>query len=180
MKREIYGDSMDEPGEIVYQKSIEDNHWDREGALKEPLPIEDVLATQALVMKLLRQHDRSVLIGDKRYCFAVLNDINSDRHEAFDGSLEEYVACRVAKVDYGEWRMRVRFRQNELRQETKARSFVEDYSFMWLRSGQVMAEYGTYKVRNTPGGTYEEWRDVRPIDTGMIAGLHDRLRQHTS
>lgn len=177
--RQVFGNEGD--GYEIYQKTYEDNRFlDRSEVLCPKIAIDDVLATQALAMQLLREQSRSVMRGDRRHGFSLLNSVHSQRDELYDGSLEEYMACRVAKVSHDQWRMRVRFRQNELTEEMKKSSFVDDFSFDWLRNGNLQAWYGNYMVKATPEGTFEQWKDITPITPLMIETLHDRMRLHSN
>lgn len=161
-------------------KVYEDNRWTRDEVLEPQIAIESVFATQALVMQLLHRQERSVLHGDKKHGFAALNNIHSNEDEFYDGSLEEYLSCRIAKVDYDQWKMRVRFRQNELSQEELATSYIDDFSFDWLRNGNLQAWYGNYRLTaiGVPDVTYEEWQGIRPIDESMVEQLHERMQAH--
>jgi hypothetical protein len=175
---EVFGNFQTITGIDRFEKTYEANRWTRQEVLAPQIQIEDVLATQALVMRILGQQHRSVLRGDKKHGFATLNSINTSQDEYYDGSLEDYVACRVAKVEHDRWKMRIRFRQNELSEEQNDCSYVDDYAFDWLRNGNLQAWQGSYVVKATPEGTYEAWRDIQPIDTLALAGLHDQLRRH--
>lgn len=162
------------------ERTYEDNRWIESEALYSKIGIEDVLATQSLVMQLLSQQKRSVMRGDKKHGFAALNNIHSNQNEYYDGSLEEYVACRIAKVQHDHWKMRIRFRQNKLAEETRDSSYIDNYSFDWLRNGNVQAWYGNYLVKATPEGTYEMWKNIQAVDEDSLAGLHEQLRQHVT
>lgn len=159
-------------------KVYEEGGWSEQDAAPSSLTIDEVLATQALVMQLHSRQPRSVVSGNRRHAFAALNNIDTEPFELYDGSIEEYVACRVAKVDHGEWRMRIRFRQNEISEEEKANSYLDDYSFMWNRTGNVQAWYANYQLSVTPAGSVESYRDTHPLREDDIEELHDRLALH--
>ncbi len=178
MRAKIYGEYTNISGVGKTQKTYEDNRWTKEASLESPLSIESVLATQSLVMQILGQQERSVLSGNKRHAFAAVNNMNSSNDDFYDGTLEEYLACRVAKVQHDQWKMRIRFRQNELNEDSKQESYVDDFSFDWLRNGNLQAWYGNYLLKKTPEGTFEAWRDVHPVEEGELSELHDRLREH--
>lgn len=166
-------------GHELYQKTYEPNQWERSDVLSPQIGIEDVLATQALVMRLLHERPRTVLSGEKRHGFALVNNIvQADREEFYDGSTEEYLACRVAKVNHDQWRMRIRFRENTFTEEQKTTSYIDDFSFDWLRSDNLQAWHGKYLLKKTPEGTYERWKDIMPISTEMLETLHSRIQRH--
>jgi hypothetical protein len=128
----LYGEPTPLSGVDGYSKAFEGNSWERKDVLNPLIGIDSVLATQALVMQLLAKQNRSILRGDKKHGFAALNNTQTDQGEMYDGSLEEYLSCRVAKIAYDQWKMRVRFRQNELTESNKMISKVDDFSFDWL------------------------------------------------
>ena len=168
-------------GYELYQKTYEPNGWQRNEVLASQISIEDVLATQALVMSLLRERPRSVLNGDKKHGFSLVNNVvqsDVEHDDFYDGSVEEYLACRVAKVGYDQWRMRIRFRENVFTEEQKEASYIDDFSFDWLRSGNLQAWSGSYLLKRTPEGTYESWRDIMPISSEALQELHGRMRYH--
>lgn len=178
MARRSFGENPNISGIDQIQRTYEDNRWIKKDAISSPLSIESVLATQSLVMQIHSQQERSVMSGNKRHGFAAVNNINSNNDEFYDGSIEEYVACRVAKVEHDQWRMRIRFRQNEISEQQNVESYTDDFTFDWLRSGNLQAWYGNFLIKSTPEGTYEAWRDVRPIQEDELDILHDRLREH--
>jgi hypothetical protein len=178
MSKKIYGEYANISGIDQMQKTYEDNRWTKETAMESPLSIESVLATQSLVMQILAQQERSVMSGNKRHVFAAVNNLSSNNDEFYDGSLEEYVACRVAKVQHDQWKMRIRFRQNEVLEDRKTESYVDDFSFDWLRNGNLQAWYGNYLWKKTPEGTFEAWQDVHPIEENELEIMHNRLREH--
>lgn len=175
---EVFGNFQTITGINRFEKTYEANRWTKQEVLSPKIQIEDVLATQALVMRLLNQQHRSVLRGNKKHGFSALNNINTSQDEYYDGSLEDYVTCRVAKVKHDHWKMRIRFRQNELSEELNDSSYVDDYAFDWLRNGNLQAWQGSYVIKATPEGTYEAWRNIQPIDNIALTSLHDQLRQH--
>jgi hypothetical protein len=132
-------------------------------------------------MQVLSRQKRSVFHGDRRHAFVALNNSMTDVDETYDGSLEEYLSCRVAKVAYDQWRMKIRFRQNEITQESNKTSYVDDFSFDWLRNGNLQAWYGNYQVKSGGStGTTEHWVNIVPIDQQAIDALHSRIEQHMS
>lgn len=174
----IFGSMQPISGIDGYQKSFEDNQWDRREALEPSINIESIFATQALAMGLLMQRSRTrmrVKPGDKKRGFAVLNNSETDQSQIYDGSSEEYMACRVAKVAFDQWRMRIRFRQNELTHEKRNISYIDDYSFDWLRNGNLQAWYGNFKVEKTDIGTLESWSDVHPLGEYEMIDLRARM-----
>jgi hypothetical protein len=77
--------------------------------------------------------------------------------------------------------MKIRFRQNEITQESKTTSYVDDFSFDWLRNGNLQAWYGNYQIKSGgSGGTSEHWVNITPIDQQAIDTLHTRIQQHMS
>jgi len=164
---------------LSYQKLYRHDMLRKYEEPQSPLVIDDVLATQALVMRLHGEQSRSAKSRNGRHMFSSLNNIATEPFELYDGSLEEYMACRVAKVDYGQWQMRIRFRQNELALEEKDRSYIDDYSFAWNRRGNLQAWYENFRVHAGATGTVSEVRDVHPLDTYELAALHERLNVHT-
>lgn len=103
-------------------------------------------------MKIMAKKHRSVRHLPGRHMFAARNDLAEAGSEFFyDGSTEEYMAFRVAKVGYDQWRMRVRFRQNILDPDKDNQSFVDDFQFDWLRNGHLQAWYSAVRVVATQG-----------------------------
>lgn len=178
MKR-FFGQSDHSSGAELFNATYEDNRWTKEEALCSPLTIEEVLGTQALVMQLLSERPRSVMHGNKRHVFSSLNNINTEDFEFYDGSREEYVSCRVAKVSHGRWQMRIKFRENEISRDNKQKSYFDDFAFDWLRNGNLQAWYGTYSVDASAGHHHEDWRDIHPLASEEIEELHTRLRRHS-
>lgn len=178
MARRTFGENTAISGIDQIQRTYEDNRWSKETHLSSPLSIESVLATQSLVMQILSQQNRSVLRGNKRHGFAALNNLNTNNDEFYDGSKEEYVSCRVAKVEHDRWKMRIRFSENIISEDQKLETYTDDFAFEWLRNGNLQAWYGNYATKATPEGTYEAWRDIHPVEEEEVSGLHDRLREH--
>lgn len=178
MKR-FFGQPERPSGEEIYNATYENNRWTKEEALRSPLTIEEVLGTQAVVMQLLRERSRSVVRGNKRHGFAALNSIETEDFEYYDGSREEYLTCRVAKVAYDQWRMHIVFRENQISKEHNLQSYVDDYTFDWLRNGNLQAWAATYSVNASAGRHHQEWHDIDPLTSDENERLRDRLRQHS-
>lgn len=174
----IIGDKLSASGFI---RSYAPNTWDEfPDRVVEPLiGIQDVLDLQSLVMRLKDQHRRSILKGEHRHGFAALNAVHASADELYDGSLEEYLVARVAKESYDQWSMRVRFRQNEMTEETKTMSHFDDYSFSWLKNSNLQAWYGEYTVAVSDDiGTHQDWLKTEPLTPEMLDALRGRLQDH--
>lgn len=169
-------ESISPTGGVV--KNYEPNHWERQEALEPLISFESVLATQAMIMKILKTREHSVLRRNKSHGFAALNNLHSDDGAFYDGSSEEYLSCRVAKVDYDQWTMRVRFRENVLTEAEKNKSYIDDYSFDWISNGNLQAWRGSYQVTSLDDVTHEEWRHIQPIRERDIEELNERVDSH--
>jgi hypothetical protein len=174
----VFGSFTKISGIDHYDIEYENNQWRKAEALKPQIAFDGVLATQSLVMQLLKRQQRSVLRGDKRHGFAAINSIHSDQDQFYDDSTEEYLACRIAKKEHDQWRMRIRFRENHLSEAEKDVSYFDDYSFDWLRNGNLQAWYGSYTVASGDTGTYEQWQGIAPINESMLTELHYRINKH--
>ena len=178
MKR-FFGQPDRSSGEEIYNATYEDNTWTKDEFLRSPLTIEEVLGTQAVVMHLLHEQPRSVLRGNKRHGFAALNNINTEGFEFYDGSREQYVTCRVAKVAHDQWRMHIRFRENHISEDHKLQSLFDDYAFDWLRNGNVQAWAATYRVNASAGNHHQDWYSIDPMTSDENERLRERLKQHS-
>ena len=84
----------------LYQKTYELNQWEQHPELwKSQISIEEVLGTQAVLMQLLQNQPRSVFHRDKRHGFALVNTMDSQQDELYDGSTEEYMAGMAPKYN---------------------------------------------------------------------------------
>lgn len=136
-----------------------------------------ILATQALAMTILQTADATTLRRDRKHAFATLNDFHTKKDELYDGSKEEYMSFRVAKIDYDQWKMRIRFRKNTLSEQRKNISEIDDYAFDWLRDGNRQAWRSSVLVS---GGktTREEWTDMYPLSEEGVDYLQKRMVGH--
>lgn len=108
----------------------------------EPLiSMSSIFAVQTLGMQLRESARTTLRKGNGRHGFSMLENVNTDEHAIYDGTIEEYMSFRIAKLHHDQWRMRVSFRQNELTEQTKKESHIDDYFFDWLRNGNRMALY---------------------------------------
>lgn len=142
------------------------------------LDIESIFATQALAMGFLRYRARTRRKSDnkKAYGFALL-DTNGSNDEAYDGSEEELLTCRIEKVTFDQWRMSIRFRHNLLTVATKDQSLVEDYRYDWLRNGNNQAWASTTEIdASGSDGSAHTMIDRHPIALDENNEL--RLRMH--
>lgn len=148
--------------------------------LHSQLDIESIFATQALAMGFLRHRARTRRRNDNRkaYGFAFLNtNASNDIDNLYDGSEEEYLTCRVEKMDFDQWRMSVRFRQNIFTEEKKAKTTVEDYRFDWLKNGNNQAWASTTEIgAHGDNGHVQAMIDRHPVSTDENNEL--RLRMH--
>lgn len=176
----VFGDRVTLSGFDQDTRSYATNQWEQrpDRGLNPLVDIHQVLDTQSLVMRLSDQHGRSLLRGERRHGFAALNAIHTNQDKLYDGSIEEYLVTRVAKESYDQWSMRIRFRQNELSEVRNKISYFDDYSFSWLKNGNLQAWYGNYALASTELGVYQEWRKTEPIDPEMLEDLHKRLEDH--
>jgi len=158
--------------------------------------LDDVLSIQSLVMSYQKAANRSKLSKEGRHAFVALNAMHSNPDEAFDGSEEEYLTCRVAKLPkdatdresfrYDQWSMRVRFTQNSLVRESSAVSFVDEYLFSWQRSrlspnassAAIQAWFGASELYSTGQGPHRDWLEIDPIRPAMITDLQERMKTH--
>lgn len=178
----VFGDRLTVSEGEYDVRSYAPNEWEQreQFPLRPLIVIDDVLATQSLVMRMKGQHGRSLLTGEKRHGFAALNAARTNQNETYDDSLEEYLSARIAKVAHDQWAMRIRFRQNQLSEDQRKVSYFDDYSFSWLRNGNLQAWYGNYALTSADIGVLQDWRETTPIDTIMLDELHQRLEHHMS
>jgi hypothetical protein len=174
-----------------------ENDWEDDPDYLYPLiGIDEVLSIQGLVMKLRNGASRSKLNLPGRHGFAALNSIDSTPDEAYDGSLEEYLAVRIAKDPhdpsdpesflYDQWAMRIRFHQNELKEELNRTYFLDEYMFSWQRrrtstdpkAAHLQAWYANSKVVRTDEGKTQTWGEIKPIDNEIVDELRERLQVH--
>jgi hypothetical protein len=170
------GDAMRQEA-ASYVQHYEKSELEQIDMLRPLVTIESIFAIQSLSMGILRHRSRTKLSDkkQKKYGFAMYNDTALHPDIAYDGSVEEYMTCRIKKIAHDQWKMRVRFRQNELTESTSKESYIDDYLFDWMRSGEHMAWISNRKVSVWEGHTYEEIRDLEPLDEVQALVLQQRM-----
>lgn len=147
----------------------------------DPVRLSSILSVQSLAMGSLRHIARTRLRGDKynrRHGFAILSE-SSTSQQAYDGATEEYLSYRIAKNNFVDWSMRVRFRQNERTIEKSTTSLLDDYYFAWRRGRVVVAASLNKHTVATDGFTTEdEHITLRPVSDTEVLELHDRMYDH--
>lgn len=150
-----------------------------EDLLTPKVRLNSILAVQALGMALHDQARTTLKSGERKYGFSMLDNSETMEHVEYDGSMEEYMSFRVAKVNHDQWQMRVRFRQNELTRETNRESYIDDYLFDWLRNGNRMAFFTNRRVEKTDGITVEDIREIHPVTDDEVTVLQERMVVHS-
>lgn len=160
-----------------YTQRYANDELEKIDILRPLVTIDSIFAIQSLAMGILRHRSRTKLSDrkQKKYGFAMYNDTAMHPDVAYDGSVEEYMTCRIKKMTHDQWKMRVRFRQNELSEDTNKESYIDDYLFDWMRSGEHMAWVSNRKVSVWQGHTYEEIRDLEPLDEIQALALQQRM-----
>lgn len=147
----------------------------------DPAQLSSILSVQSLAMGSLRHIARTKLQGDKynrRHGFAILSESSTSR-QAYDGAAEEYLSYRIAKNNFVDWSMRVRFRQNERTIEKATTSLLDDYYFAWRRGRVVVAASLNKHTVATDGFTTEDEHVIlRPVSDTEVLELHDRMYDH--
>jgi hypothetical protein len=160
-----------------YTQSYEKSELDHLDMLRPLVTLDSIFSIQSLAMGILRHRSRTKMANakEKKYGFAMYHDAAMHADVAYDGSIEEYMTCRVKKVAHDQWKMRVRFRQNELTQAANKESYIDDYLFDWTRGGEHMAGVSNRKVTVWEGHTFEEIRDLEPLDEAQMLVLQQRM-----
>ncbi len=175
-QRDVYGDGQGDLSGVLDEYGPA---WNLEGELPASmLSTDSILATQALSMRILRNGARTAIHNKRRHGFSLLNNLKSLDDVAYDSSTEEYMTCRVAKIDFGQWTMKVIFRVNELSEEQKNISHIETYSFDWLRDGSNQAWHSEHVTKAIDGATFRYWHSIWPLGEQHIKLLHQRMNSH--
>jgi hypothetical protein len=177
----IFGGSFHQESGSLTQR-YEEGNLERLDVLHPLVTIESIYAVQSLAMGILRHRSRTKLkdVVARKYGFAMYNDSLADDEVAYNGASEEYMSYRVRKVAYDQWKMRIRFRQNELSEETRRESYIDDYMFDWMRNGDHMAWFSNRKVSAWEGHTFEDITTIEPLDEAQIADLQQRMIEVTN
>ena len=177
MSRQIFGD-FEGTNRIEYQ-------YDTPPALEENrltpcFDYDDILAIQSLGM-MIHAQSRTKLQRDRMYGFASVENLATDQYSAYDGTHEEYMSFRVKKEEHDRWRMRVRFRQNELIEANNKVLYDDDYMFDWLRNGNRMGFFTNRRIETVDGvGTTHHITEARPLDEEDIFHLRERMVVHAN
>ena len=139
-----------------------------------------IFAIQTLGMQLRETARTTLRKGNGRHGFSMLENVNTDEHDVYDGSTEEYMSFRIAKLNHDQWRMRVSFRQNELTEDTKKESYIDDYFFDWLRNGNRMAVYTNRHKDASDGRTINVIGDRHLITDEEAKDLQQRMIVHAA
>jgi hypothetical protein len=139
-----------------------------------------IFAIQTLGMQLRETARTTLRKGNGRHGFSMLENVNTDEHTVYDGTTEEYMSFRIAKLNYDQWRMRVSFRQNELTEETKKESHIDDYFFDWLRNGNRIAIYTNRHKDASAGRTVNIIGDRHLITDEEAKDLQQRMIVHAA
>lgn len=172
-------DSISEFGEYETSYSLEDEAVDSD----DPARIENILAIQTLAMGSIMPIAQTRLMrGDKanrRHGFSIQGYTGPDNVTPYDGFEEEYMTYRIAKKNFTDWKMNVRFRQNVLEEEYKRHSYLEDFAFEWQRGKVLAAAAVSRHVVVTDGyTTMDTWLAIRPVSNDEVLDLHSRMQQH--
>lgn len=148
------------------------------------IDIDTILSIQSLGMTICGSARTRLRSGDKKHGFSMLENSDTQEDEFYDGSSEEYMSFRVAKVHYDQWKMLVRFRQNELSEEKSTTSYIDDYHFDWLRNGNNMAFNSVRSVEimdieDRGITTIETINDFHALTSEEGMGLRDRMIVHS-
>lgn len=177
MSRQVFG-SFEGSGRIEYRYDTQPA--EEQNRLIPCFDYEDILAIQSLGM-MIHAESRTKLKKDRTYGFASVENLSTDLYESYDGTQEEYMSFRVKKEEFDRWRMRVRFRQNELTTSTSKVLHDDDYMFDWLRNGNRMGFYTNRRVETVDGeGTIHHITEARPIEDEDIIDLRERMIMHAN
>lgn len=177
MTRQIFG-NFEGKNQIEY-------HYDTPPAMEQNRLIPcfdyaDILAIQSLGM-MIHAESRTKLQRNRTYGFASVENLSTDVYESYDGTQEEYMSFRVKKEEHDRWRMRIRFRQNELTTTTSKSLHDDDYMFDWLRNGNRMGFYTNRQIETVDGvGTKHHITEARPIEDEDIIDLRERMIMHAN
>ncbi|RYG57680.1 MAG: hypothetical protein EON60_14285 [Alphaproteobacteria bacterium] len=172
-------DSVTQFGEYESTYDILDEVSER----NDPAQIESILAVQRLAMGSIMPIAQTKLMrGDKanrRHGFSIQSHTGPDNVTPYDGFEEEYMTYHLAKKNFTDWKMLVRFRQNILAEAYRRQSYLEDFAFEWQR-GKVLAAAAICRhVVKTDGyTTTDTWHSVRPVSNSEVVDLHSRMRKH--
>lgn len=177
MTRQVYG-SIEGSERIEYRydtpPALEENR------LEPCFEYEDILAIQSLGM-MIHSQTRTKLQRDRMYGFASVENLVTDQYRTYDGTHEEYMSFRVKKEEHDRWRMRVRFRQNELLQASNKVLYDDDYMFDWLRNGNRMGFFTNRRIETIEGEkTTHHITEARPLLGEDIAELRERMVVHAN
>lgn len=175
---EVY-DSITQVGEYESTYDVLDEAFDR----NDPAQIESILAVQRLAMGSIMPIAQTKLMrgnkANRRHGFSIQSYTGPDNVTPYDGFEEEYMTYRIAKKNFTDWKMLVRFRQNILAEAYKRQSYLEDFAFEWQRGKVLAAAAISRHVVKTDGyKTTDTWIAVRPVSNNEIIDLHSRMQQH--
>ena len=142
----------------------------------------ELLAVQALGM-VMHESARTKLRSDdeRTYGFCSVENSQTDKFVDYDGSREEYLTFRVAKLAHNEWAMSVRFRQNSLHEDAKRTLHDEHYQFNWLRDGR---RHGMYTLSTTDRTDVQKVvrtvYESRPVTDEDLLAVRARIHVHKS
>ncbi|MBH2007784.1 hypothetical protein I8H83_04220 [Candidatus Saccharibacteria bacterium] len=184
---QLNGDAAERiEGEGIYSPDY-DIALSHQDADRDPAQLDAVLGLQAFVMsRVYPQATRtraSPLKTPRRHGFAIVRESIHSHESAYDGTKEQYMAYLVSKYNSSIWSMRVRFRSNTLSREEKAKTMLEDYSFMWTRDRVLTAAaFDGHLVVNdsTTNATNDIHHSVRPVANGEILELPERILDHAT
>lgn len=151
---------------------------DKAQLLSPSVNITSILCIQALGMTLREQARVTLKSNERKHGFSMLENSDTIEQVDYDGSLEEYMTFRVAKTNHDQWKMRVRFRQNLLTEETSVESYLDDYMFDWLKNGNRMAFCTNRRIKVEEDGRHEDIRNISAITDEDAAELLERMTTH--
>jgi hypothetical protein len=153
---------------------------EQEEQLEPLISMTSIFAVQTLGMQLRETARTTLRKGNGKHGFSMLENVNTDEHAVYDGSTEEYMSFRIAKLHHDQWRMRVSFRQNELSEQTKKESHIDDYFFDWLRNGNRMAVYTNRHKDASSNGTVNVIGERHLITDNEAKELQERMIVHAA